>query len=67
MIDQSVAFAFEVQCKSLYALVQLSRILRDSVLHFELCVEGSDDDEGLGLCDASSSVCLNKRLLTFLR
>ena len=59
--NRSIALLDKVSSKSLNTLVELSGVLSNTVLHFSLSIEGSDEVELLGLDDTCSSVLLNKR------
>ncbi len=67
LVCESKALGDKVFGELFDAFVKFPRVLGDSVLHFGLDVEGSDDDEVFGDGDAGASVFLDRANLTFLR
>ena len=67
IINQSKSRLSDSGSKAFNSLVELSWVLGDTVLHFVLNVECSDQNHFAGLDDAGTSVLLNTLRLTFLR
>jgi hypothetical protein len=53
--------------EALHSLVELSGVLRHTVLHLGLRVEGANQVELLGLDDAGTALFLDRERCTFLR
>jgi hypothetical protein len=56
-----------ISSKCLDSLVELPWVLSDSVLHFEVSVEGADEDEVFGHADAGAPFVLSYGQITFFK
>lgn len=65
--DGSITLRLKLIGQSFHSLVELSGVLRNTILHLGLCVEGANNVELLGFDDTGTTLFLHKHESTFLR